>query len=128
MKPKNIDEYIALQPSEFRGILEEMRSIIKSAAPKAEETISYMVPTFKYKGPLVGFGTNKKGCSFYPMSGSILNSYIEELKNYKGTKGAVHFELNKKLPVTLIKKITKQRLKQNEEKERFKSKKLSLKK
>jgi uncharacterized protein YdhG (YjbR/CyaY superfamily) len=113
MKPKTIDEYIALQPVTHHEILEKMRAIIRSAAPKAEETISYMIACFKYKGLLVGFGATKKGCSFYVMSGTLLNDHKKELKDFSGTKSAIHFDLDKKLPVALIKKLTKERLKQN---------------
>jgi uncharacterized protein YdhG (YjbR/CyaY superfamily) len=123
MKPKTIDGYIALQPQSHREMLEQIRHAIRSAAPKAEETISYMIPAYKYKGLVVGFGATKKGCSFYVMSGTILDSYAKELKDYTGTKSAVHFELDKKLPLALIKKITKERVRQNEEKAKLKLKK-----
>ncbi|MGZ4035925.1 MAG: iron chaperone [Bacteroidia bacterium] len=103
-------------------MLKKIRQAIRSAAPKAEETISYMIPSFKYNGLLVGFGANKKGCSFYPMSGSILDEFAPEIKAYSRTKGALHLDFDKKLPVSLIKKITKARLKQNEKKAALKSK------
>jgi uncharacterized protein YdhG (YjbR/CyaY superfamily) len=123
MKPKTIDDYIALQPQSHREMLEQIRQAIRSAAPKAEEAISYMIPAYKYKGLVVGFGATKKGCSFYVMSGSILESYAKELKDYIGTKSAVHFELDQKLPLALIKKITKERVRQNEAKAKLKLKK-----
>lgn len=121
MKPKTVDEYIALQPIAKREMLEEMRGIIRSAVPKAEELISYMIPCYKLNGFLVGFGNHKKGCSFYAMHATIGKVFPKELKDYDVSASTIHFMAGKKLPAALIKKIIKYRVKQNEE--RTKSKK-----
>jgi len=112
---KNVDDYIAAQDQDKKERLVRIRSIIRSQVPDAEETISYMIPTYKYHGMLVGFGANKLGTSFYAMSNTILSSYSEELKNFKCEISTVHFPLNKPLPVALIKKIIKERIRQNTE-------------
>ena len=97
-------------------MLGQIRSIIKSVVPaETEETVSYMVPSYKYHGMLVGFGARKDGCSFYAMSNTILNEFAAELKDLKYNVSTIHFDLGKPLPVALIKKITKQRIKYNRE-------------
>ena len=128
MKPATVDAYIVAEPTEIRPMLEQIRSIIKSVVPaEAEETVSYMVPSYKYHGMLVGFGARKNGCSFYAMSNTILNEFADELKGLKYNVSTIHFDLGKPLPVALIKKITKQRIKYNRErallKQQLKSKK-----
>ena len=101
-------------------MLEKIRATIRSVVPNAEECISYMIPCYKQKGMLVGFGTHKKGCSFYTMNPVILRSYAEELKNFTYTGSTIHFDPNKTLPLALIKKIIKIRLKENQERESMK--------
>jgi uncharacterized protein YdhG (YjbR/CyaY superfamily) len=64
--PKTIDEYIAGFPYDVQEILEKIRMTIKEAAPDAEETIKYQIPTFTLKGNLVHFGAFKKHIGFYP--------------------------------------------------------------
>jgi len=123
MKPRTVDDYIALQPVAKREMLEEMRYIIRSAAPKAEEGISYMIPCYKLNGYLVGFGKHKKGCSFYAMHATIGNVFPKELKDIEHKASTIHFMAGKKLPAALIKKIIKFRVKQNEERAKQKSKK-----
>ncbi len=117
MKPATVDQYIAAQPAEVAQMLEQLRSIIRSVVPEdTEEIISYMVPSYKYHGMLVGFGARKSGCSFYAMSNTILYEFEKELQGLTYNVSTLHFDLGKKLPVTLIKKITKQRIKYNKEK------------
>jgi uncharacterized protein YdhG (YjbR/CyaY superfamily) len=113
MKPKTVDEYIALQPLAKREMLEEMRSIIRSAVPKAEEVVSYMIPCYKLNGFLIGFGVHKKGCSFYAMHADIGSVFPKELKDIEHKASTIHFMAGKKLPAALIKKIIKFRVKQN---------------
>jgi len=116
MKP-TVDSYIASEPAAIRTMLEEIRGIIKSVVPEeTEEIISYMVPCYKYNGMLVGFGARKDGCSFYAMSTTILGEFEKELKGLKYNGTTIHFDVGKKLPAALIKKITKQRIKYNTEK------------
>ncbi|RKQ42654.1 uncharacterized protein YdhG (YjbR/CyaY superfamily) [Roseivirga pacifica] len=111
----NFDEYIVAFPAEVQKKLIELRTAIREEAPKAEETISYMIPTFKYNGALVHFAAYKKHIGFYPAPSGIA-VYEEELKPYKYAKGSVQFPLNKPLPIELIKRIVRFRVKENEAK------------
>lgn len=113
LKFTNIDEYIALQPKEVQTKLKQLRKIIKSTAPKAEETISYGMPAFKLNGKgLVYFAAFKSHIGFYPFPSGV-KKFNEETKAYKTSKGAIQFPLNKPLPKTLIKKIVKFRVQEN---------------
>ena len=112
-KAKDVDEYIAKAPKEVRGKLKELRAIIKSAAPKAEERISYGMPYYGYKGRLVYFAFAKKHIGLY-VPPPIIEEHKKELKNYETAKATVRFPLNKKLPLSLIKKLVKARVKKNE--------------
>ena len=105
----NIDEYHALQPAEFLGILEDLRLAIKQAAPEATETISYGMPAFKLKKDLVYYALNKKHIGFYPTPNPI-EYFKKELEPYKTSKGAIQFPIDKPLPLTLIKKIVQFRV------------------
>lgn len=116
---KNIDEYIASFPADVRKKLEEMRATIKKAAPEAEETISYAIPTFKLKGNLVHFAAFKNHIGFYPAPKGI-EAFKKELSAYEGGKGTVQFPLDKPLPLALISKIVKFRVKDNLDKTKTK--------
>ncbi len=111
-KPKNITEYITTFPLQTRKLLRQMRSTIKKAAPKAEEVISYRIPAFKFHGLLVWFAAHSQHIGFYPRI-SAMQAFKKELSKYKGAKGSVQFPLNKPLPLTLINKIVKFRVKEN---------------
>lgn len=109
---KDIDEYINSQPAETRQFLVEMRNTIKKFAPKAEEKISYQMPTFYLHGNLVHFAACKNHVGFYP-GPSGLKEFPVEVAMYKNTKGAVQFPYSKPLPLNLIKKIVRFRVKEN---------------
>ena len=115
VKPKSVDEYIAAFPKETQELLEEIRSVIKKAAPEAEETINYAMPTLKLNGNLVHFAAYKNHIGFYPAPHGI-DAFKDELSVYKGAKGSVQFPLNKPMPLDLISRIVKFRVKQNLEK------------
>lgn len=110
--PRNIDEYIANFPAEVQEKLETIRATIRKAAPKAEEAISYMIPTFRLHGNLVHFAAYKNHIGFYPGAGGIA-AFQEELAGYETSKGTVQFPLDQRLPLTLITKIVKFRVQQN---------------
>ena len=112
-KAKDVDKYIAKAPKEVQGKLKELRAIIKSVAPKAEERISYGMPYYGYKGRLVYFAFAKKHIGLY-VPPPIIEEHKKELKNYETAKATVRFPLNKKLPLSLIKKLVKARAKKNE--------------
>jgi len=120
--PKTVDEYLEALPVDVRSALIKLRKTIKSTAPKAEEVISYGMPGYKYYGSLVYFAAFKNHCSFFPGSSQIVKLY-EELKSFKTAKGTIQFTIDKPLPATLVKKIVKARMKDNEE--RFKIKQVN---
>lgn len=105
----NIDEYHALQPAAFQGMLNELRLVIKEAAPEATETISYGMPAFKLKKDLVYYALNKKHIGFYPTP-SPIEYFKKELEPYKTSKGAIQFPIDNPLPLALIKKIVQFRV------------------
>ncbi len=109
---KNTDAYIAAADAAHQPALETIRTIIRKAAPKAEEVISYGMPAFKQHGVLVYFAAAKKHLGFYP-TGSPTKVFANELKDYVTTKGAIQFPYDRKLPVGLITKIVKFRLQED---------------
>ena len=112
---KNIDSYLADLPAEHRAALEKVRGTIKATAPEAAESISYGIPTFKYKGrPLIYFGAAKKHCALYGSSGSVIETYKEELQPYVTSKGTIRFPPAKPPPTALVKKLVKAQMKEIE--------------
>lgn len=115
-----IDLYIADFPSATQKLLQQVRTTIRKAAPEAEEKIGYGIPTFVLYGNLVHFAGYKYHIGFYPGASGIA-TFSKEMSAYKQSKGAVQFPLNKAMPLALITKITKYRVKQNIEKEKEKN-------
>ncbi len=113
IKPATIDAYLGSVSGETRAALEKLRKTIGSAAPKAEECISYGIPAFRLHGMLVGFGATAKHCSFYLMSSSTVEAYAEELRSYDTSKGTIRFPADKPLPVALVRKLVKARIAEN---------------
>jgi uncharacterized protein YdhG (YjbR/CyaY superfamily) len=111
-KFKTVEEYFSVQPEHTRALLEELRKTIKKAAPKAEEVISYNIPAFKLEGLLVYYAAFDKHIGFYPTPSGI-KAFEKELSAYKGAKGSVQFPLDEPLPLSLITKIVKYRVKEN---------------
>ncbi len=111
---KDVNAYLAAVPPNMRVVLEKLRKTIKAAAPKAEEVISYQLPTFKYHGPLVCFAAFKNHCSLYVISKSLMKKFSSELKPYDMTGITIHFTAEHPLPATLVKKIVKARVAENE--------------
>jgi len=111
-RPRNIDEYIAGFPKDVQETLEKIRMTIRKAAPDAEETISYQMPTFTLGGNRVHFAAYKKHIGLYPAPRGI-EKFKKELSAYEGSKGTVRFPLDKPIPFALISKIVKFRVKDN---------------
>jgi len=111
---KNVDEYLAAAPEDVRSVLEKLRKTIRSAAPKAEEVISYQIPMFKYHGPLVFFAAFRNHCSFYVVSKPIMDVFTSELKPWDTSGTTIHFSAKNPLPASLVKKIVKARIEENE--------------
>ncbi len=126
-KIKNIDDYIALQPEKFQEALEKVRQVFHKVAPKAEEAISYNMPAFKFHGMLGGFAGFKDHMSFFPWTGKTVKQFKKELEGFKTSKGTVQFTLEKPIPVPLLKKMLKARMKDLLEKEKGKKKKVAKK-
>lgn len=112
---KNVDEYLLMQPAKMQPVLEQLRQAIKKAAPKAEEIISYQIPTYKYFGPLVHFAAFKDHCSLIVVNKDIIKIFEKELQSYKTTGTTIHFTPEKPLPATIVQKIVKRRIKENED-------------
>ena len=104
-KPESIDEYISAFPEHTQKLLQQMRAVIHKAVPKTEEVISYGMPAFKLHTVLVYFAGYKNHIGFYPTSSGI-RLFKDQFADYKSSKGAVQFPLDKPLPVKLIKEIT----------------------
>ena len=117
--PKSIDEYFVSFPTEIQKLLQQVRTTIKKAAPDAEEAIKYAMPAFVYKGNLVFFAAYKNHIGFYPTPSGII-AFKKDLAAYQTSKGAVQFPLDKPMPVGLITKIVKYRVKENSEKAKAK--------
>jgi len=112
---KNVDEYLAGVPEPGRSTLKKVRAMIRSVVPEeATEVISYGIPTFTYKRGLVAFAAFRDHCSFFPLGSSVLDAFKEELKEFRVSKGTLHFPLDTPLPASLVKKIVKARIVQNE--------------
>ena len=117
-----MEEYIGQFPLQTQTLLTELRNTIKQYAPEAQEIISYNMPAYKYKGMLVYFAGYKNHIGLYPTASGV-KVFEKELAKYKTSKGAIQFPLDKSLPLPLIKKIIKYRVKENEKKEELKLKK-----
>jgi uncharacterized protein YdhG (YjbR/CyaY superfamily) len=114
-KAADVESYLARCPEPHRTTLEKLRAAIGSVVPKeTTEAISYGIPTFKYKGGLVAYAAFKNHCSFFPMSGRLVEEFADELKAYKTSKGTIQFAVDKPLPAVLVKKMVKARIAQNE--------------
>lgn len=114
-KANIVDEYIADFPKEIQIILQQIRETIKTAAPEAQEKISYAMPTFYLEGNLVHFAAFKNHIGFYPVPSGI-EAFKNKLSGYKGAKGSVQFPLDQPMPLDLISEIVKFRVKENLEK------------
>ncbi|MBP9669600.1 MAG: DUF1801 domain-containing protein [Candidatus Pacebacteria bacterium] len=110
---ESVDEYIAALPSTERVVLERVRAAIKAAAPKAEEVISYQIPTYRFEGPLVHFAHQRKHLSFYGVSPTIFKTFKKQLKSFSVVGRTIHFTPDRPLPVTLVRNIVKARLAEN---------------
>jgi uncharacterized protein YdhG (YjbR/CyaY superfamily) len=114
-KPNSTDEYIQSFPPKTQVILEALREKIKEAAPGAEEVISYQMPAFRLNGIVVYFGGHKDHIGLYPTASGV-EVFKKELADYKYSKGAIQFPIDKPMPYDLITRIVKYRVKENLEK------------
>lgn len=115
MTPKNVNEYIASFPKEHQVMMKQIRAAIRSVAPKAVEKISYKLPFYEYRSPgykgrLTYFGAFKNHISVFAW-GEVVDS-IPGMEKYKTSKGTLQFPLGSRIPITLIKKAVKARMKE----------------
>ena len=110
VKPQNVDAYIAAAPKEVQTKLNELRAAIREAAPTAEERISYRMPYYGYKGRLAYFAVFKRHIGLYVPT-PVIEEHKEELKDYETTRATVRLPIDKPLPVALVKKLVKARMK-----------------
>jgi uncharacterized protein YdhG (YjbR/CyaY superfamily) len=115
---RTVDEYLAALPTDARAALGKLRTTIKAAAPRATEGISYQVPVFKLDGkPLVGFGAATGHCTLFVMSTSDeMRARLAEIKDHKVGGGSIQFPPDKPLPATLVARLVKARIAENEAK------------
>ena len=107
----DVDAFLAALPDDARTALEALRRTIRSAAPDAVESISYGVPSFKYRGrPLVSFGAGKNHCAFYVQSPAVMDAHRDELRSYDTSKGTVRFAPSEPLPDVLVTMLVKARM------------------
>jgi uncharacterized protein YdhG (YjbR/CyaY superfamily) len=111
--PKSVDEYIASQPAAVQDILARVRSAIRKAIPRAEETISYKIPTYKlHDRAVIYFAGWKQHYSLYPATERVVAAFKADLAPYEIKKGTIRFPLSQPVPVTLIARIAKFRAKE----------------
>lgn len=110
---KDVDDYMNRLPEEARPGLDKLRKAIRAAAPKAEEVISYQIPTYKLKGALVAFGAGKNHLAMYVMSIPVMNAFREELEAYDKAPTTIRFPFNSTIPAALVKKIVQARIEEN---------------
>ena len=114
-KSASVSAYLRAVAPAARGALQRLRKTIKAAAPQATEGISYGIPMFKHHGMLVGYAAFKDHCSLF-MSTTITNALKRELASYDTSKGTIRFTAKQPLPATLVRKLVKARIAQNERK------------
>ncbi|HEU5040601.1 MAG TPA: DUF1801 domain-containing protein [Gemmatimonadales bacterium] len=110
--PRTVDEYLAGLPGDVRKVLEQVRTAIRRAAPEAQESIRYQIPTFEQGGPLVHFAAHARHVGFYPTPSGI-ERFQAELSAYEGAKGSVRFPLDQPMPLELIGRIVRFRVEEN---------------
>lgn len=116
--PTTVDEYLARVREPARTTLAKLRSAIRSVVPpETTEVISYGIPGFRYKGMLVWYAAFSGHCSFFPGS-TVLALFKDELSRYSLSKGTVRFPVDKPLPATLVKKLVKAKIAENEARKR----------
>jgi uncharacterized protein YdhG (YjbR/CyaY superfamily) len=114
--PPHVDAYIGQFPADVQEKMQQIRSLIKSVAPQAEEMIAYGMPAYKLHGPLVYFAGYKNHIGFYATPTGH-SAFADELSKYKQGKGSVQFPLSEPIPFELIKRIVEFRLQENLRKE-----------
>lgn len=121
MNSTAVDDYLALINSEKLPLLQQLRNVIRSSVPEAEEGIFWNMPGYRWNGPLVYYAAYKNHVGFYP-GPEIISAFSDRLSVFKTSKGAVQFDYQQELPVDLIKAMVIFRMNANERKKAFKNK------
>ena len=112
---KTVDEYLAALPDDSRATLEKVRSSIRAAAPGATEKIAYGMPGFYLDGrPVAYYAAFKGHCSYFAASGETTSTLAKDLERYHVSKGTIRVPIGKPLPASLVKKLVKARIAENE--------------
>jgi uncharacterized protein YdhG (YjbR/CyaY superfamily) len=112
--PATVDQYLGSLPRKQREVLMKLRTTIRAAAPKAEELISYRMPMFKHAGQLVAFAAFAEHVSFFVMSPAVMRAHAKELKGYDTSAGTIRFAPDEPLPASLVRKLVRARIAENE--------------
>lgn len=110
-QPKDFNDYASRFSQRVRRLLKSVRSTIKEAAPDAEEAISYGIPAFRQGGILVWFAAHEHHIGFYPRASAIA-AFKKELKDYMVAKGSEQFPFDAPLPLDLVDRSVRFRLKE----------------
>jgi uncharacterized protein YdhG (YjbR/CyaY superfamily) len=111
---RTVDEYLSFAPRDTQMKLTKVRVAIKEAAPEAQESISYRIPYYSYKGRLAWFGLFKEHIGLF-IRPPVLEEHSSELKGYVMTKSSLHLPLDEEVPVALVKRLVKAAMKKNRE-------------
>jgi uncharacterized protein YdhG (YjbR/CyaY superfamily) len=119
---KDVDSYIASSGREARPTLKEIRKVICSTIPKAEEGISWGVPFYKYHGVLAGFAAHKNHAGVWFPAAMLQGKdrKMLEKRGYITGKKTIQIKFDQKVPATPIKQILKAQAKMNEAKRAIK--------
>ena len=118
---QSVDHYIASHPAAVQSMLARVRSAIRKAIPRAEEAISYQIPTYKlHNRAVLYFAGWKKHYSLYPATERVVAAFKTELAPYEVKKGTIRFPLSQPVPVTLIGRIARFRAKEVAQREKAK--------
>jgi uncharacterized protein YdhG (YjbR/CyaY superfamily) len=109
-----VHDYLDALPEEEREVLEELRQALRSAAPEADEVISYRIPMYKLHGHVVGFAAFKNHLSLFVTDSPVREEFAEELEPYEVKNTAIHFSVDNPLPADLVKRIVQARVAENE--------------
>lgn len=112
--PASVDAYLAALPPPQRAALERLRRLVRAAAPRATEKMTYGMPTWVHEGNLAHMAAFKEHCSFFPGRAGVALRFADELEGYATTKASIHFAPDKPLPAALVKRIVKMRVAENE--------------
>ncbi len=114
-RPDTIDQYLAGLSPDRRAVLQALRETIRSAAPEAEECISYQMPAFRLNGMLVGFASHANHCALYAWNATTVAAFAEDLKGFDISKGTIRFTPEKPLPDALVRHLVEAKVAKNAE-------------